>query len=74
MIMIAIVYGAVGILEWRYLRKNKRSIRCVMTLACLWLVMFTGMEVTYAIKDWWSLGLVISFIFEPIQQFLFIGD
>lgn len=68
MIFVAILFGCVVCLEWRYLKRKKRTKRTFRIVMGLAAFLFLGMEVLYLLREQWTLSSVIEAVFGRLQE------
>jgi hypothetical protein len=74
MIYIALAFGLIGLMEWTYLDRKKRSVRTHWVIIGLALFLLFSCEALYLFRNYWSLGSFINSIFEPIQRMMVIAN
>lgn len=70
MIMIALLYGVIFGIEFRYLqlyRRKRRTFYCVLGTIAFTFLYF---EALYTLRDQFSIGLVLEAMFSPIDQLI----
>jgi len=72
MIAIVVVFGVISYVEWKYLKRNKRSLRTQSIIMGLAFFLLIASEALFLVRDHWSLGMFLNSIFEPIQNLLTI--
>jgi membrane-anchored protein YejM (alkaline phosphatase superfamily) len=73
MIAIAVVFSAIGYMEWCSLQRNNRKKRTTRTIVMFSFVLMLGMEAIYICRDRISVGMIVDSMFDPIQRWIFIG-
>jgi len=72
MIYIAIIFGCLAYMEWRYLKRKKRTKRTFRIVMGLAAILFLGTEVLYLIREQWTLSSVIEAVFGRLQEAIMI--
>ncbi|EST53931.1 hypothetical protein T458_21360 [Brevibacillus panacihumi W25] len=70
MIMIALLYGIIVGVEFRYLRLHQRKRRTFYFVIGTAAITFLYFEALYVFRDQYSIGLSLEAIFSPIDQLI----
>ncbi|TDF97980.1 hypothetical protein [Paenibacillus piri] len=70
MMIIAILFGSLAYLEWRYLKRNNRTPRTIRLVAGTAVILFLCVEIIYWFREQWTLSALIETVFGPIQKMM----
>ncbi|GGD57034.1 hypothetical protein [Paenibacillus nasutitermitis] len=74
MIVIGILYGYILWQDIRYLRQKKRKPRTFFLVIASVVILFIVMETLFFLRDRWTFGQTLEFLFGPINRMLLIGE
>ncbi|MDB4866055.1 MAG: hypothetical protein JWR03_388 [Cohnella sp.] len=71
MIAIAVIFVAIGYLEWVYLIREKQKASIIrIVMGCSFFLLLCA-EAVYLFADNWSIGMFMNTVFSPVQKWLF---
>lgn len=74
MMIIVLIFCAIGYLEWRYLKRNNRSTKTFgIVLAYVFFIMLF-LLVLYLFRNSWTVFNLMKAVFYPLQKIIFLED
>lgn len=72
MITIIIIFCAIGFLEWKYLKRKKRSTQTFGIVLVYVSFMMIVLVSIYLLKNTWTIFNVVKAVFYPLQKLIFL--
>ncbi|GAB6989622.1 hypothetical protein [Paenibacillus pini] len=74
MIVIALLFGCILWLEWRYMHLRQRKKRTFVIVIAMGIAVCICLEALHYFNGQWAMAQVIEMVFDPVEKFMHIGN